>query len=59
MTDRYTHFDPLEFAEVTNVQANLLKKKPKKPEAVENELPVLTLVKKPEAEKNERRRKAS
>ena len=50
MTDRYTHFDPLEFTEVTKLQAELLKKKPKKQEgrignAAENEKPTLTLVK--------------
>ena len=64
MTDNYTHFDPLEFAEVTKVQENLLKKKPKKqeskkPEAAENKRPALKLVKMQEEEKTERRRKAS
>ncbi|MDR0444061.1 MAG: site-specific integrase [Treponema sp.] len=59
MTERYTHFDPLEFVEVTDLQAKLLKKKPKKPETAGTESPALTLVKKPEAENTERRRKAS
>jgi integrase len=61
MTERYTHFDPLEFTEVTKIQAELLKKRPKskEPEATENERPILTLVKKPEDEKSLRQVKAS
>jgi integrase len=49
-TERYTHFDPMDFGEVPKIQAALLKKKPKKKETIDdnsaNELPVLTLVKK-------------
>jgi integrase len=32
MTDNYTHFDPADFGEVPNIQAELLQKKPKKAE---------------------------
>jgi integrase len=64
MTDRYTHFNPLDFAEVTNLQADLLKKKTAKPEtringSAVNEPPALTLVKMPETENAVRRRQAS
>ncbi|MDR0442563.1 MAG: tyrosine-type recombinase/integrase [Treponema sp.] len=59
MTDRYTHFNPLEFTEVTNFQAELLKKKPKKPDNVANERLPLTLVKMPDNKKTERIVKAS
>ncbi|MDR0496191.1 MAG: tyrosine-type recombinase/integrase, partial [Treponema sp.] len=50
MTDNYTHFDPADFGEVPNVQAELLKKKPKKAEnkkqkAAANEKPAIRLVK--------------
>jgi integrase len=51
MTNRYTHFNPLEFTEVTKIQADLLKKKPDKQSEAKNESPVmpkqntLTLVK--------------
>jgi integrase len=58
MTDRYSHFNPLEFVEVTNLQAELLKAKPKKPET-QNETPPLTLVKMPEPDKAVRRKQAS
>ena len=59
MTERYTHFDPMEFAEVTKVQTELLKKNRKKAEAKADERPSLTIVKMPEADRNERREKAS
>jgi len=59
MTERYAHFDPLEFEEVTQIQAALLEKKPKKPEAVKSESPMLTLVKMPNNEKAESRKQAS
>jgi integrase len=59
MTERYTHFNPLDFVEVFDLQAELLKKKPKKLETAGSERPPLTLVKMPEAEKTARRRKAS
>jgi integrase len=55
-TERYTHFNPLDFVEVTEIQAALLRKKPEKQEGgindeTENERPALTLVKIPEDEK--------
>jgi len=64
MTERYTHFDPLDFGEVPKIQAALLKKKHKKPEAgigeaAGNERPALTLVKMPEGGKAGSKRKAS
>jgi integrase len=59
MTDRYTHFNPLDFSEVTQVQANLLKKKTPVNDTAENDRPALTLVKTPQEGKAFRRRKAS
>jgi integrase len=59
MTERYTHFDPLDFEEVPKIQAALLKKKPKKQEAETKETPALTLVKMPEGKKPAQRKKAS
>jgi integrase len=44
MTEHYTHFDPLDFAEVPKIQAALLEKKSKKPQEAENERPAITLV---------------
>jgi integrase len=55
MTDNYTHFDPLEFSEVTKIQEMLLA--PKK-EKTESERPALTLIKMPEKE-TVRRKKVS
>ena len=59
MTDRYTHFDPMEFVEVLKVQAELLQKKSKKQEGTtqeentqQNTQNTLTLVKIPEAEQS-------
>ena len=51
-TERYTHFNPLDFVEVTKIQSALLRKKPKKQEGTENEKPTLTLVKAPESAKS-------
>jgi len=48
MTEHYTHFNPLDFVEVTKIQSALLRKKPKKQESAEDEKPALTLVKSPE-----------
>ena len=63
MTARYTHFDPMEFTEVLKVQAELLKKKPKKPESktpeAVNKRSALIIVKMPEAEKADRSKQAS
>jgi integrase len=59
MTEHYTHFDPLDFGEVPKIQAALLKKKAKKQEAVADERPTLTLVRKPEDENAVQRRQAS
>jgi integrase len=56
MTDNYTHFDPLEFTEVSKIQEMLLK--PKRVKA-DKEKPTLTLVKKTDTEKEKKRRKAS
>jgi integrase len=56
MTDNYTHFDPMEFSEVTRIQETLLE--PKK-DKQKKEPPALTLVKTPKEQKNERRIKAS
>jgi integrase len=44
-TDRYTHFNPLEFGDAVKVQAALLKGKPKKQEGAWNERPTLTIYK--------------
>jgi integrase len=55
MTDNYTHFDPLEFTEVNQIQEMLLKPKEDKPEKERT----LTLVKMPETGKDKRRRQAS
>jgi integrase len=59
MTEHYTHFDPQDFGEVPKIQADLLKKKPRKPEAANNERPALTLVKLPETEKAAQNKQAS
>ena len=44
-TDRYTHFNPLEFGDAVKVQAALLKGKPKKKEGTKKERPALTIYK--------------
>jgi hypothetical protein len=44
-TDRYTHFDPMEFGAAVKVQAALLKGTAKKPEGAGNERPALTIYK--------------
>jgi integrase len=44
-TDRYTHFNPLEFGDAVKVQAALLKKKGKKPDGAESERPALAIYK--------------
>jgi integrase len=46
MTEYYTHFDPMEFGEVPQVQAALLSAKP---EGKKDSRPAFSLVKKPEA----------
>ena len=56
MTDRYTHLDPLELTEVTEIQAALLAKKPV---TKKNDRPALTLVKMPIDEKAEKKKQAS
>jgi integrase len=56
MTDNYTHFDPMEFSEVSKIQKMLLE--PKK-EKLEKERSTLKLVKSTETEKTEWRRKVS
>ena len=59
MTERYTHFNPLEFTEVLKVQDKLLKKKPKKKETPAHNRPALTLIKMPEDKKPIQQIKAS
>jgi hypothetical protein len=64
MTDRYTHSDPLEFTDVTDLQMELLKKKPEKAKsgklkAVEKERPALTLVKVSDDDVTAQNKKAS
>jgi len=44
-TDRYTHFNHLEFGDAVKVQAALLKGKAKKQEGAGNERPALTIYK--------------
>ena len=52
MTDRYTHLDPLELKEVTEIQKALLEKKPK---AKKSDRPALSLVKTPIDENAEKK----
>jgi len=54
MTEHYTHFNPMEFGEVPEIQAELLKKK-----IPEDKRPALTLVKMPVGENAEKGRQAS
>ena len=56
MTDNYTHFDALEFAEVYKIQKMLLTPNEDRPE---KERPNITLVKTTEAGKEKRRKQAS
>ena len=56
MTERYTHFNPLEFGEATEIQAALLAKKP---EEKKTERPALSLVKMPVDENTETNKQAS
>ena len=56
MTERYTHFDPMDFGEVPEIQAALLAGKPGEKK---NERPALTLVKMPIEEKAEKKKRAS
>jgi integrase len=51
MTDRYTHFDPLEFVEAVDFQSNLLQKAYRTAETSGNEMPRLTILKSAEIEK--------
>jgi len=55
MTEHYTHFDPMDFGEVPQIQADLLKMCDDKLD----KRPALTLVKMPAKEKTERKRRAS
>jgi len=61
MTEHYTHFDPKDFGEVPEIQANLLKPKKRLQESnnTETEKPAIKLVKLTEEEKRIQRRKAS
>jgi len=56
MTDRYTHLDPMELREVTEIQASLLAGKQ---EGEKKGRPALTLVKMPIDEKAEKNKQAS
>jgi integrase len=58
MTEHYTHFDPMDFGEVSKIQAALLRKKPQNQEAAANERPALTIYK-PEGGRAAGREKAS
>jgi integrase len=55
MTEHYTHFDPMDFGEVPEIQAALLEKKPETAKTT----PALTLVKMPETKKPAQRKQAS
>jgi len=61
MTEHYTHFDPKDFGEVPEIQANLLKAKTRLQESnnTETEKSTLKLVKLTEDEKRSQRHKAS
>jgi integrase len=50
-TDRYTHFNPADFGEMANIQADLLGTKGKEPKDKAVEKPALTIAKLPEQEK--------
>jgi integrase len=56
MTEHYTHFDPMEFGEVPEIQAALLAKKP---EADKTSRPALVLVKMSEDKKPAQQLQAS
>jgi len=56
MTDRYTHFDPMELRKVTKIQAALLAGKP---DVKKNDRPALSLVKMPNDENSENKKQAS
>ena len=56
MTEYYTHFNPMEFGEVPQIQAELLTGKP---EEKKTDRPALTLVTKPDNQETEKQNKAS
>jgi len=56
MTEYYTHFNPMEFGEVSQIQASLLTGKA---EGKKTDRPALTLVTKPESQETNRQIKAS
>jgi len=56
MTEHYTHFDPMEFRDVPEIQAALLAEKP---EGEKTDRPALSLVKMPNDEKAENKKQAS
>jgi hypothetical protein len=56
MTERYTHFDPLDFGEVPEIQAALLAGKQ---DGKKNGRPALSLVKMPIDENSEKKKQAS
>jgi len=53
MTEHYTHFDPMEFRDVPEIQAALLAGKP---EEKKNDCPALSLVKMPNDENSEKKK---
>ena len=56
MTEHYTHFDPMEFGDVPEIQAALLAGKP---EEKHTDRPALSLVKMPNDENSEKKKRAS
>jgi integrase len=58
MTEYYTHFNPMEFGEVPEVQAALLAKKEEKPKG-KTDRPALTLVKIPESQEIDKPQKTA
>jgi integrase len=59
MTEYYTHFNPIEFGEVPEVQAALLAKEQVKPEEKQTDIPLFTLVKIPQKEEPKQQAAAS
>jgi hypothetical protein len=58
MTEYYTHFNPMEFGEVPEVQAALLAKKEEKPKG-KTDRPALTLVRIPESQEIDKPQKTA
>jgi len=56
MTDNYTHFNPMEFADINKIQADLLKPKVEKPK---KDIPAFTIVKPQNDDNDDVKRQAS